>query len=202
MSIEEFLVRSGPYRSTTVPSPWPYPIVETPAPSNVNRTIQAHKERICQILVSHNFPSEENLRLFVDDVTKPGYPGGNRPVRVLHVVYYNNVRVPHRLGPAKDEIHALLRENGIRDIHVEIIIQNRTFRPSLSAIHLDHPAANAYMSAKQEIREHLLARLGRAWNFLSMLNVGLDNRKINRPSWCMLSLVQRPTGTACRETFY
>jgi hypothetical protein len=173
LSIEEYLHRSDPYRSTTIKDPWPLPLQEERASVELIVRIERLHPPILQILQDHSFPSADFLRICVQDITKPEYPSGNgnSPKTVVRLIYVSAPTPSHDLNPARDQISHLLRQSGLV-LGVEIVFLDQCFRPQLFAITANDPAMNAYQTAEPRILELLKSTLGNKWCFLSLLNVG------------------------------
>lgn len=176
LTIENYLCRSDPYRSTTLEDPWPYPTISTVASSEVTEAVEDHREEICRILSDHGFPSNFHLR--VESITKPNYPRGDFPVTLLRVVFVHTppISVPSRLGPAKDQISDLLAQKGI-PLDVEIVFSDLCFQPSLFAVDRRDPAAAVYEAAEFEIVNYIHSVLSRKWRLIPLFNVGRTKSK-------------------------
>ncbi|KAL1964467.1 hypothetical protein VTN77DRAFT_6893 [Rasamsonia byssochlamydoides] len=170
MSIEQYLYRSDPYRSTSVPNPLPYPLVANCASESVKTRIQAYYSDILSILRDHGF--QDRPLFAVDEVTKPGYPSGDTPVVMLRLKFRFQDVVPRVLGDAKDAIHSFLISHDIDGVHVEIVHLDRCFLPSLFAIDPSHHAVVIYEEIKRQLIDHLDVSLGSSWRVLSIFNVG------------------------------
>lgn len=166
LSIEDYLYRCDPYRSTTLEEPWPYPLTYQQAPVHITQRVEACRQEFLEILSDHNFPAEDSLRFRVSNVTKPEYPGGDQPITVLRLAYISAPYAPKRLGPARDEIHRLMTLKGIDDVHVEIVFLDMCFRPSLFSISKDDMATAAYETAKRSIMQFINSELPMKWLFI------------------------------------
>ncbi|KAL3468104.1 hypothetical protein BJX64DRAFT_282988 [Aspergillus heterothallicus] len=178
LSIEEYLVRCDPYRTTTANFAWPYPLRTVPADASVIRQLNAHKDEILHVLQEDGFVIDEQyLKFRVDDVSKPGYPLGNNSQVTLRLMFDNDAFVPSRLGPTKDRIARIIHDNGILGVEVEIVFIDKCFRPSLFSVLSHEAAVKVYDSAKRQILALVKARLGQEWSILSLFKMGLTKRK-------------------------
>lgn len=148
MTIENYLYKSDPYCSTSLPHPLPFPLMMEHAPYLEHR-IAPLRDEIRRILQRHGFPSTAGFIPYV--ATKPHYPGGDVLKNLLCVVLTPDGHTPSRLGAAKDELLELLRRHGIDDMHVDIRNVGLYFRPSLFAISPHHPVVKANEQAKNQI---------------------------------------------------
>lgn len=86
MSIEEYLLRSDPFRSTTIHSPLPYPLKLEPAPDALKVRVERFYPDIDFFLRSRRI---SRFMLSFMNVSKPGYPGGDIPVATLRIKIYD-----------------------------------------------------------------------------------------------------------------
>ncbi|KAJ9218307.1 hypothetical protein DTO166G4_173 [Paecilomyces variotii] len=175
ISIEHYLYRSDPYRSTSVSNPLPYPLLSKDAPEPVRARVLAYHADILEILRDHGFHDQPAFEVVED--TKPGYPGGEEPVTMLRLLFRLQMVVPRVLGPAKDAIYDFLLTRDIYDVHVEIVHYDLCFKPSLFAIDPNHKAVEAYERAKLGLVEQLNTNLGSSWRVMCLFNFGLTEDK-------------------------
>src|SRR5712664_4460146 len=74
LSIESYIHRSDPYRSTSIKDPLPYPVVNQNSSKDLTEKVLAHREKIWKILTDNGLPSHGAFT--VVDITKPDYPAG------------------------------------------------------------------------------------------------------------------------------
>jgi hypothetical protein len=173
MSIEEYIYRCDPYRSTTLPNPMPYPLLIKPNHESLVKPLRAE---ILEILCQHGF--SDDLTLSVDQVTKPNYLNGDVPVTMLRIqCSLYTMAVPLCFEDAKDAVYRLLLANNITHLHVEIVHNGRYFEPSLFAIDPTDPAVVVWDHAKEQILQLIGERLGPFWTLLSLFNLGLSEEK-------------------------
>jgi hypothetical protein len=55
LSIEAYIYRSDPYRSTTISNPCPYPLKDMPASQPIRDKVMSHMDAIWAILTEHGF---------------------------------------------------------------------------------------------------------------------------------------------------
>ncbi|KAJ9354538.1 hypothetical protein C8Q69DRAFT_450575 [Paecilomyces variotii] len=174
MFIEQYLHRSDPYRSTSVDHPLPYPISTRPARGTITTEASEYYTPIADILKKHGFHGRYDIG--VVEVTRPGYPGGERPTITLMTEYRYGAVFPLVPGHARDEIRDLLRRNLV-DLHVEIVDLQNCFRPSLFAISPEHPTVRPYEQAKGDLIDILTKELGANWRTLCLFEVGPSKQK-------------------------
>jgi hypothetical protein len=196
LSIETYLYRSDPFRSTTIENPWPYPLRSKQAPQQITDKIMAYRDAIWAILTDHGFSRDGTL--VVHDILKPGYPGGDSAVTVLRVLYRFDSHVPPVLGAARDTIHKLLVENDIFGVDVEIVHLHLCFCPSLFAIAPEDPAVTVYQRSYRDIILSLQERIQPYWTSMCLFNVGRTKEKTT-PT---LVITVRPGAIADWSTLY
>lgn len=174
LKIEEYLLKSDPYRSTSLPLLPPWPLRVTSAPADVVETIASLQSKINEILLQHDFP-DTSKTLRVVQVTKPGY--SNWLGTLLLQIQYHNIHLPRQLGPAKDEIRDLLIDHDLDYVHVEIARSDLVFNPSMFPIASDHPAVSAFERARSEIVQLLDTTLTISWRALGLYMVGRNENK-------------------------
>ncbi|KAJ9294415.1 hypothetical protein DTO271G3_6990 [Paecilomyces variotii] len=174
MSLEQYLYRTDPYRSTTITHPLPYPLSIEPASDAIKRRISQYHTHIEAILSDHGFRGPHEIDVNV--VTKPGYPGGDQPVLTLRINYWRDAVIPHVPGEARDRIYELLAQNGI-SIDIEIVDSQNCFRPSLFAIKPDDQAVAPFEQARGRLIDLLTRELGEKWRSLCLFNVGSVKEK-------------------------
>jgi hypothetical protein len=175
MSIEEYIYRCDPCRSTTLPNPMPYPLLIKPDHESFT-LVEPLRAEILEILGQHGFSRKPILS--VDQVTKPNYLNGDVPVTMLRIRYsLYTMAVPLCFEDAKDAIYRLLLTHNITHLHVEIVHSGRFFEPSLFAIDPIDPAVVVWDHAKEQILQLIGERLGSFWTLLSLFNLGLWEAK-------------------------
>ncbi|KAJ9316435.1 hypothetical protein DTO271D3_3240 [Paecilomyces variotii] len=174
MSLERYLYRTDPYRSTTVTHPLPYPLSIEPANDAIKRRISQYHTHIEAILSDYGFHGPHEIDVNV--VTKPGYPGGDQPVVALRINCWRAAVIPRVPGEARDRIYELLARNGI-SIDIEIVDSQNCFRPSLFAIKPDDQAVAPFEQARGRLIGVLTRELGERWSNLCLFNVGSFKEK-------------------------
>lgn len=170
MSIEEYLYRIDPYRSTTISNPLPYPLDFRTAYPPRRSKILSHRQEIETILLLHGLPSEFVFSLV--EVTKPEYPGGDNAILVARIGIYKAEVPPGSLGSAKDEVNRLLNIENTYNIDVEIVHELFHFQPSLFPISSEHQTVQAYNAMHDRIIEMLHGLLNHNWKLLSLFEAG------------------------------
>ncbi|KAL4865024.1 hypothetical protein BDV12DRAFT_200563 [Aspergillus spectabilis] len=186
MSIETYLTRLDPYRTSS--NTWPYPWSTAPACKSVTARVEEVREGILRILGRYGFPSEQFLRISVEDVARRFYPridangdldGDNRRVRTtVRMMYITNPDLdtapatPNDLKPARLDIDTLLLEHNLENIYSEICFLNQSFTPVIT--HLEPPDMPEQF-LKKEVRRAISNILHR--------HLGPGNNP--GPQWCV-----------------
>lgn len=180
LTVETYIARSDPYRSTTIQNPPPWPLFfDDPPQDALNLVVECHPE-IIKILTSHGFSDNPAIRL--KGVRKPGYPeNGNIPTLLLQILYHLDAVLPRRFGDAKDKIRDLLIDRSAdHNIHVEIAHSTLTFQPSLFPIKPDDESVKQYECVKEDLITVLNTSLGKSWRLLCLCLVGNTEEKARR----------------------
>lgn len=174
MSLEQYLYRSDPYRSTSIAHPLPYPLTIKPAADSIRSNVSQYHTSILEILNTYGFSGE--CYISVDEVTKPNYPGGEKPTVILRIQYLHNAILPLVLGEARDHIHNMLLQNGV-SLDIEIVDLQNCFQPSLFIIQPDDPTVGPYEEAREGLIQLLTRELSESWRTLCLFNVGSSESK-------------------------
>lgn len=169
MSLEMYLDNLDRYRSTSLLNPWPYPLALQHAP-HLQDQILPLQDDIHAILDLHGFPDNAEFLPFV--ATKPQYPGGHIPIKLLRVTLRAEDHMPTQLDAAKDHILQLLHASKIMDMHVEIVNIDLCAGPSIFPLSSQHPILTIFENVKDQIIQTLDHRLGSKWNVLCLFGVG------------------------------
>jgi hypothetical protein len=173
MAIEDYLLRTDPYRATTLTPPWPHPLAVVAAATKITQLVESHKADILDMVIDRGFSTEvHSFHLRVEDVIKPGYPMGDRPQTMLYLCWSGDAPVPANLDEAKDAVVELLASRGISGVRVELFFWYRSFRPSMFAIQPDDPAVPIYNAAKREILTLVKETLNGEWSLMSLVQLG------------------------------
>ncbi|GAD99118.1 hypothetical protein NFIA_096010 [Paecilomyces variotii No. 5] len=169
MSLERYLYLSDPYRSTTVLNPLPYSLSKKPVTGKPAEDISRFYQPIATLLDSYGF-FHDQYSIGVFEVTKPGYPDGERPINILQVKYWVDALIPCDLANAPDRICGLLAEEGI-NIDIEIVNSYDCIYPQLFAIMPDHPTVGPFEQAREQLIDILNGKLPERWHSLCLFKV-------------------------------
>ncbi|KAL4780335.1 hypothetical protein BJX76DRAFT_351065 [Aspergillus varians] len=175
-SIEDYLRKLDPYRSTTLN--WPYPLTTQPASPSVTKQIEPLRKEILQILTTHSFPPQKYLQFSIHCVTKPLYTPASAPRTTLSLIYITDPdsprapSAPETFDPARKQISKLLRTNGLKDIHIQIVFANHCFDPTLFEISDENPAKLAFDTVRSDITR-IISKLRNKWTMTKVFNVGM-----------------------------
>lgn len=172
MSIETYLYRCDACRSTTIPG-IPNPLKAEPSPE-VEAYINVLRGGIDQILKGNGI---SHASVVGHTVTKPGYPGGDNPLRVVHVLLPNDIPAPTELGQIRNLIEILFKRHDI-SIDVEIVDLELTFRPVICPISPENPLVHAFEKARGAIVSILEESPPSDWCLLSAFCLPRDNGKL------------------------
>lgn len=171
MSIEQYLLQTDPFRSTTSSNPLPYPLMSTRGPEEIIIIIKRVRHRLDRALLDLGI--SRYYGIYVEDLSKPGYPGGDEPVTTLCVEIDVDSDSDLDMGIIKDVIHDILSSHGLSHLRIEVVDRSKCFQPSLFPILLSHPAVSIYRSIRNELAETLSGTLGRAWRLMCLFLVGI-----------------------------
>lgn len=169
MTIEEYLLSCDPYRSTTLPTAWPHPLRLCHAPELQTRLLPLNGG-ISDILEDHGLPDDTVFLPYY--ATKALYPRGGQAVNLLYIFFPVGGQTPQHLEPLKDALVRFLAENGIYDIHVEIVNKDLVFNPSLFPLPPQLALIAAFEKAKSRQVDILHDKLSAKWRILCPFNVG------------------------------
>ncbi|PGH16800.1 hypothetical protein AJ79_01444 [Helicocarpus griseus UAMH5409] len=169
MTIENYIYRSDPYRSTTLPntSPWPLDLEDAP---HLQERLRPLEDEVRKILDKHGFPKTADFLPYV--ASKRHYPGGTPPVNLLLVWLRADDYTPKELSPARDEFSQLFQIQNILDMHVEICNRDLCFYPSLFPLRPDHEIIKSYERAKGRIVDVVHERLKTHWKVVCPFSIG------------------------------
>ncbi|KAJ5214789.1 hypothetical protein N7468_010468 [Penicillium chermesinum] len=173
LSLESYLLASDPYRSTNLPNPLPYPLCLIPSPA-LAEAIQPIVQEVFALLRRHGIPDTVTVQAVT--LTKPLYPGGDKPFNVLRVEMPSDSPSLH-FGPVKDEIIQLLQRNAIQDVYVEIINPTLRQQPSFFFLAGTDTLAVSFQQAKASLITLLDSTIPRRWHLLCPFNVGNSEHK-------------------------
>lgn len=174
LSIEQYIYRTDPYRSTSVAFPFPTPLFFEPEDGPMLQRLHndpALRETITSTLSKHNI---EPQMITFDKQSKPGYPtGGEIAVTVVRVSIDVRDNSPtDAWSAARRDIKALLIERGFADVEIELIDPQRFYLPSLFPVSPRDPLVTAYEAKRSEILAIVEDALQDAWTSISLFRVG------------------------------
>ena len=174
MTVEDFIYRTDPYRSSSSEPRFPLPMNQYHYhPNHLRRIDEAgfQRQEVESLLTNHGIHSSQ--KLFIPQ-SKPGYPrGGDKPrmTLVIHVDVQDNM-LTTSWSAARRDIKDLLDEHGLTEIEVEIVDPQRFYQPSLFATSPVGPNAELYRRARDDLLAVVRERLGEQWTSMSMYQVG------------------------------
>ncbi|PGH26906.1 hypothetical protein AJ80_01489 [Polytolypa hystricis UAMH7299] len=175
MTVETYIYRSDPYRSSTMPNPPPWPLAFNDPPCDALKLVQDSYSTILAILTRHGFTTTD-AAIRLKAVHKPGYPRSQDTTLLLQILFHSEV--PRHLGPAKDEIRDFFQHNSnSQDIHVEIARSDLVFQPSMFAIDAEDENIAHYQHIKDDLVALLQRELGEFWRLLCLCLVGRTEKK-------------------------
>ncbi|KAJ6140448.1 hypothetical protein N7470_010453 [Penicillium chermesinum] len=178
LSLESYLLASDPYRSTNLPNPLPYPLCLIPSPA-LAEAIQPIVQEVFALLRRHGIPDTVTVQAVT--LTKPLYPGGDKPFNVLRVEMPSDSPSLH-FGPVKDEIIQLLQRNAIQDVYVEIINPTLRQQPSFFFLAGTDTLAVSFQQAKASLITLLDSTSRGAGICYVLLMLEIQNTRHSHPS--------------------
>ncbi|KAL2222884.1 hypothetical protein M432DRAFT_644244 [Thermoascus aurantiacus ATCC 26904] len=166
MSIEEYLVRTDPFRFTTSPNPLPYPLRLRPARSASSRRLKGSIRRyagssVLGVSPDTCFLSGTSTRLGIPAVVGTAMGVMSRSRRyVLTFMMMMMVKTQLTFSAIVDDIQSILifplnANNGYRDgelnnVAVEVVSPRDCFQPSIFPIPPDDPTVAIYRLVRDE----------------------------------------------------
>lgn len=172
MSIENYLLQSDPFRSTSTSKPQPYPLITRPALETPWNESAGRITPIIDQLVKNHIPEYRGGGGGLFYLSKPNYPGGGKPRITWYVPVYGNAAGRSSFDPIKDEIRELLAVNNFPRVDVEVVDLERCFGPSTFAIAPDHPAVAVYNQIRTDLAGILQRKLRSHWHGMSLFHLG------------------------------
>lgn len=151
----------------------PYPPAEDPGPDDGKRRVEGIFSDIDRLLHARRI---RQYSLRIDSVSKPGYPGCDKPIPTLRLLIWEDFG--GSLSTIKDEIKSLLSSDSIP---IEVVNPLKCFQPSIFAIHFNDPTVPVYESTRDAIVEEITATLGKQWQTLCLFRMGMTEQ-ISSPS--------------------
>ncbi|KAK2802209.1 hypothetical protein FQN51_004891 [Onygenales sp. PD_10] len=168
MSIEEYLVRTDIFRSTSLIDPPLYPLSSSEPPQELKQRTDRIHDEIIDIVRKHGIL--EPLVDFVN-LSKRGYPSGDELVPTLKVDI-RDANMESTFAPLKNEIQALLFQNELQNISVDISDFWNRYEPSIFAIEPTHPAITVYREIRPQVLKMLDEYISDGWQSMCLFYVG------------------------------
>jgi hypothetical protein len=168
ISIEHYVARRDPYRSTTSALPLPFPWKREHAPDHVYARFNPIRNSVRQCVRELGVPASS---ITLGDLTKPGYPEGEEPVTTLCIEVQEQqdnlsfVRI-------RDAIREMLASHNMSDIPVEVYDRRKIDHGEMFAIDPDEPGVAPYKAVRGQIIQLLFKELDCNWNAISLFHVG------------------------------
>ncbi|KAK2780579.1 hypothetical protein FQN52_005658 [Onygenales sp. PD_12] len=169
MSLEEYLLRSDVFRSTTRANPLPYPLVTSDPPQELKDRMKDIEDDIANIIRNKGFTE---CQVEFVNVSKPGYPGGDRPTPTLKIESLDT-NMESFFGPLKDDIRDLLFQKGLHTaISIDISNPDKCYDPHIFAIEPTHRAIPIYREIRPEALKMLDEHIRDGWQSMCLFYVG------------------------------
>ncbi|KAL8916425.1 MAG: hypothetical protein Q9208_008526 [Pyrenodesmia sp. 3 TL-2023] len=191
MTIELFLYRTEPYRTSSESSPLPFPYRTTqmvPAALARLQSIANCPNRVRKILV--------DLGLQVSSLTpvmrsKVRYAGGApRPMIKVHVRATDHISFQQQSETGKQQIQGLLTSNGVNGFSVEILDPDRVLVRSIFSLPPSNIIIEAFEGVSKTIVDNLCQRLANKWTSVCLFKVG---RTLEQSSYSVFVTVKPGT---------
>ena len=174
LSIERYIYRTDPYRSTSADFPFPTPLfIEDRDATITQRLLQDPllREIIASTLGKHNIVAQG---MTIAKQSKPGYPGGGDiPVTAVRIdIDVGNNSPTDAWSAARRDVELVLQERGFGDLVVELVDPKRFYQLSLFPVFPRDPLVAVYEARHDAILEIIETFLGQAWTSFSLFRVG------------------------------
>lgn len=181
LSIETYLYRCDPYRSSTVKHPWPYGVKVLDYPS-IRTLILTYKYDIRDTFIRLGFPADGSgvkLNFAVRRIYPPGQPAST----VLSIGIEKDPVSNRDLSVVRDAVCDLLSSRKLGHVHVDIYDCDRRFFPSRFGMPPDHPATVEYSKVKGDIVKILREKVDLPWLSVCLYQVG---RNVDQAMPCII----------------
>ncbi len=172
MTIEQYLYRTDPFRSTTATIPFPLPL-EKKGPLLSDDDFQRLRPHIQETLDSYNIKDQYIAQFY--ELSKMNYPRGSIRVPTLLIEFYEGKGPSSSWSAARDALRRLLNRTGYTSVEVEIVDESRAFLPSIFPQAASTGPIQLYEDIRDQLVTLLFTRLGGAWNCMSLFRVGRTN---------------------------
>lgn len=179
MTIEAYLYRTDPYRSTDLRPLWPLPLVREKCDEIITTRLNSPqglrlREQVIACLKDHGIATS-NFNVF--SCTKPSYARNQNQLILKVDVAVTDLEPTDKWSSARRGIGKCLSNFGFDNIKVEILDESRAFVLSLLPIDHNSVAVKAYKQVEEEILRLLERKLTMEWTTMSLYRVkrpGLD----------------------------
>ena len=174
LTIEQYIYRTDPYRSSSVAFPLPTPLyLEYVDAAMLERLTNDStlSEHIADTLGRHYIVPQG---ISCVKQSKPGYPaGGDTAVAVIRITINVGDNSPtDTWSAARRDVKALLIERALGDLEVELIDPARFYMPSLFPVAPTDPLVRVYEANREEILNIVESALKKVWTSISLFRVG------------------------------
>ncbi|KAK2743024.1 hypothetical protein FQN57_004980 [Myotisia sp. PD_48] len=167
MSIEDYILRTDPYFSTTARPPLLHPYFSYDHPLNIPKDCPLLWEKILNIMRSTPFHGWTCRFRYI---RKPGYHG-DQAIPMLRMTL-NDVGALGAYGRIKDNLkHALISSN-LSNVGVEVSDVFKCFSPSFFVVRHQDLVVPLYKQASDSLAALLTRELGNKWRTMSVFRVG------------------------------
>lgn len=180
MTIEQYLYRTDPYRSTTAAIAFPLPVMRSNVSFNAadSRRLKDLEPTIQTVLI----PAIKDPFTFrFCELSKPGYPGGDIKVATLLVDVHEGKVQPSSWFATRDVLRSILQKTGYPAVEVEIVDLSRSFMPSIFPQSSMAGSVKVYERFRDTVTKILFRQLGELWNCMSLFKMG-RSRAVSAPS--------------------
>ena len=177
MTIENFIYVSDRYRKSTFETPYPLPMTRKVVDEQM-RLDEDFRQEIGKTMAVYGVRAEWFAQIY--EMTKPGYPGGEKKIVTLLVRFWG-IELPADWSGLRDELKSKLVQSGKRNIEVELLDEKQCYQPSIFPIDSDSNAARAYEAVREKLIKILDKHLEGHWNLMSLFNLGRTS-DLSRPT--------------------
>lgn len=177
MSIEQYLYKTDPYRSSTSDARFPVPFTLNRTDPSLMQKLREDKglrRLILDSLTKYGI-LEPDFDFY--NVSKPAYPNGGDvqvPMLIINVDVGDEVSTTG-WQPVTRFLHDLLSKRGYHGVCVEIQDRNRYFQPSLFPLLPGDLAVKSYEAVRKALIEIVRKKLPNSWSMMSVFRVGRDS---------------------------
>ena len=187
MSLEDYLYRSDPFRSSTFRHPWPLPLMMREPEVELRFDGPRFRSLFPQVLsILDRYSIKETQRtVIMRMISKPGFPGGNTEVLTLVLEIDQGLQPKSNWASARNALKEMFSINGFPSVMIEMYDWERAFVPTLYPLKPQDRVIKLYEAKRPRLLAFIRERLGIRWSAISVFGIGSASGKI-RPALTIL----------------